>query len=104
MENFENLSVTEKISLLNQLREKASDGVLGVKEVSPSEVKLSLSSERYKPSNDELGQWMITAYNRANLSDSIIIDLVSMVDKESKSRKAEVQFWMGEVKKLKDKR
>lgn len=85
MENskFDGLSVNEKIKKLNELREVTPEAITRIVDGN-GYTDVNFSGRNFMPNNDDLARWMVYSYERMELSESIIKDLVNQLWKKEK--------------------
>ena len=74
-------TLNSKIAKLNSLREQAVDPFLKVSRLNDGEVEATFKDERVTPGTDEMFSFMLNAWQRMELSESIIKELVERLHK-----------------------
>jgi hypothetical protein len=80
MKNAEQIKeVRAKITRLNALREKAVDPFISANRLNDQTVEATFKNSKYAPHSNELGEYMLMTWQRLELSESIIRDLVNLM-------------------------
>jgi hypothetical protein len=80
MKNAEQIKeVRAKITRLNALRSAAVDPFVSATRLNDREVETTFRNSKYAPHSDELGEYMLMSWQRMELSEQIIKDLVDLM-------------------------